>query len=63
MGIAVTAEGVENAGQLASLINDQCREVQGYLLARPMALPQFTEFLVRAQQGEEESEIIVPAAG
>ncbi|MDK4805337.1 MAG: PAS domain S-box protein [Novosphingobium aromaticivorans] len=63
MGIAVTAEGVENAGQLASLINDQCREVQGYLLARPMALPQFAEFLVRAQQGEEESEIIVPAAG
>lgn len=37
LGLSVTAEGVETTGQLASLIRDQCSEVQGYLLARPMA--------------------------
>lgn len=37
LGLSVTAQGVETTGQLAWLIRDQCSEVQGYLLARPMA--------------------------
>ncbi|AYG44709.1 EAL domain-containing protein [Pseudomonas sp. Leaf58] len=36
MGMTVTAEGVETAEQLALLSDDQCHEVQGYLLSRPV---------------------------
>ncbi|MBA1191020.1 EAL domain-containing protein [Pseudomonas entomophila] len=36
MGMTVTAEGVETPEQLALLIEDQCHEVQGYLLSRPI---------------------------
>ena len=36
MGMTVTAEGVETAEQLALLCDDQCHEVQGYLLSRPV---------------------------
>lgn len=36
MGMTVTAEGVETAEQLALLNDDQCHEVQGYLLSRPV---------------------------
>jgi diguanylate cyclase (GGDEF)-like protein/PAS domain S-box-containing protein len=37
LGMSVTAEGVETDAQLAVLTADQCDEVQGFLLARPMA--------------------------
>ncbi|WP_193227566.1 sensor domain-containing protein [Aureimonas psammosilenae] len=37
LGLDVTAEGVETNEQLAMLTRDQCREVQGFLLARPMS--------------------------
>lgn len=36
MGMTVTAEGVETAEQLALLSADQCHEVQGFLLSRPV---------------------------
>ena len=36
LGLSVTAEGVETIGQLAALTIDQCSEVQGFLLAKPM---------------------------
>ncbi|MCE5989106.1 EAL domain-containing protein [Pseudomonas sp. LM20] len=36
MGMTVTAEGVETSEQLALLSDDQCHEVQGYLLSRPV---------------------------
>lgn len=35
LGIVSTAEGVETAGQLGMLDNEQCDEVQGYLFSRP----------------------------
>ena len=35
LGIATTAEGVENEDQLARLIAEGCTEVQGYLFSRP----------------------------
>ena len=47
LGLSVTAEGVETAGQLASLVRDQCAEVQGYLLAHPMAPTKLREALER----------------
>lgn len=37
LGMEVVAEGVENAEQLAILRHLHCNEVQGYLIARPMA--------------------------
>lgn len=36
MGMTVTAEGVETAEQLALLSDDQCHEVQGFLLSHPL---------------------------
>ncbi len=36
MGMTVTAEGVETAEQLALLSDDQCHEVQGFLLSEPL---------------------------
>ncbi|WP_313739039.1 EAL domain-containing protein [Pseudomonas sp.] len=36
MNMTVTAEGVETAEQLAVLRADQCHEVQGFLLSRPI---------------------------
>ncbi|MBF8792509.1 EAL domain-containing protein [Pseudomonas monteilii] len=49
MGMTVTAEGVETAEQLALLSDDQCHEVQGFLLSRPVE----NEVLVRmmSEQG------------
>ena len=37
-GLHTTAEGVENAEQLAFLVNEQCEEIQGYFFAKPMPL-------------------------
>jgi EAL domain-containing protein (putative c-di-GMP-specific phosphodiesterase class I) len=36
MGLTVTAEGVETLEQLDFLISDECHEVQGFYLSRPM---------------------------
>jgi diguanylate cyclase (GGDEF)-like protein/PAS domain S-box-containing protein len=36
MGLTVTAEGVETLEQLDFLVSDQCHEVQGFYLSRPM---------------------------
>jgi diguanylate cyclase (GGDEF)-like protein len=40
MGISVIAEGVENDAQLGYLRQFGCTQVQGYLVGRPMALPE-----------------------
>ncbi|MGU3539910.1 PAS domain-containing protein [Methylobacterium sp. A54F] len=48
LGLSVTAEGVETVGQLAMLTLDQCSEVQGYLLARPMPDEKVSELLARS---------------
>jgi EAL domain-containing protein (putative c-di-GMP-specific phosphodiesterase class I) len=36
MGLTVTAEGVETLEQMDFLVADQCNEVQGFYLSRPM---------------------------
>ncbi|MEW5424387.1 putative bifunctional diguanylate cyclase/phosphodiesterase [Amorphus sp. 3PC139-8] len=39
LNLSVTAEGVENEGQLVALRHMGCPELQGYLLGRPAPLP------------------------
>ena len=41
LGLTVTAEGVENEAELACITACGCDLMQGYLLARPMDLPDF----------------------
>ncbi|MGQ3055061.1 MAG: putative bifunctional diguanylate cyclase/phosphodiesterase [Roseateles sp.] len=48
LGLTVTAEGVENAAELAVTEACGCDLVQGYLLAKPMDLPDFELWLARA---------------
>ncbi|WP_422010402.1 putative bifunctional diguanylate cyclase/phosphodiesterase [Roseateles sp.] len=49
LGLTVTAEGVENEDELAVIRACGCDLVQGFLLARPMDLPDFEAW--RAQAG------------
>ena len=51
LGISVTAEGVETPGQLLMLTLDDCSEVQGFLLARPMSAEALTELLANNNRG------------
>ena len=43
-GLAVTAEGIENARQLEFLQQEGCDEIQGYYFAKPMPLAEFMAF-------------------
>jgi EAL domain-containing protein (putative c-di-GMP-specific phosphodiesterase class I) len=45
LGLTVTAEGVETEEQLSILSEDQCQEVQGYLLSRPVDKKTMLEML------------------
>jgi diguanylate cyclase (GGDEF)-like protein len=45
LGLTVTAEGVENAAELACVTAAGCDLLQGYLLAKPMDLPDFERWL------------------
>lgn len=47
LGLTVTAEGVENAAELACITACGCDLIQGYLLAKPMDLPDFETWLGR----------------
>jgi diguanylate cyclase len=44
LGLPVLAEGVETDAELQFLQNEQCDEVQGYLLGRPAAIASFRNF-------------------
>jgi diguanylate cyclase len=48
--ITVTAEGVETEKQLALLQNENCDQVQGYLLGRPMPSKDIASLLLPGQQ-------------
>lgn len=43
--LSVTAEGVETKEHLALLAADQCNEVQGFLMAKPLRAQQIDELL------------------
>jgi EAL domain-containing protein (putative c-di-GMP-specific phosphodiesterase class I) len=45
MNLKVTAEGVEYQEQLEFLASRGCDEIQGYLLASPLSVEEFTSFL------------------
>jgi diguanylate cyclase (GGDEF)-like protein/PAS domain S-box-containing protein len=45
MGMTVTAEGVETEQQLDALTHDQCHEVQGFFLSRPIDTSALGELL------------------
>ncbi|WP_434604493.1 bifunctional diguanylate cyclase/phosphodiesterase [Pseudomonas sp. R1-7] len=49
MGLTVTAEGVETLAQLGSLGTDECHEVQGYFLSRPIDKQAFADLLESGQ--------------
>jgi diguanylate cyclase (GGDEF)-like protein/PAS domain S-box-containing protein len=60
VGMTAVAEGVETAGQLASLTAMGCPLVQGYYLAPPMPASEFTN-LLRRQQGQDQPRLqLVP---
>ena len=43
--LKVIAEGVEHERQLEFLADNECDEVQGYLLSRPVAAPEMTRLM------------------
>ena len=45
LGMAVTVEGVETPGQLATVCREGCTEVQGYLFSRPVAAEHIPELI------------------
>lgn len=45
LGLKVVAEGIETEETMETLRDCRCDEAQGYLFARPMALPEFDKFL------------------
>lgn len=45
LGLAVTAEGVETAAQLAFLRDEQCEELQGYFFAKPLVATDLENFV------------------
>lgn len=60
LGLSVVAEGVETERQLAFLRSENCDEVQGYWLSRPLDVRACTEFLrdYRMPKG-----LVLPGAG
>ena len=49
LGLDVIAEGVENKGQLDSLIEKGCNQFQGYYFSKPMVAEDFSNYLRRQQ--------------
>jgi EAL domain-containing protein (putative c-di-GMP-specific phosphodiesterase class I) len=46
LNLAVIAEGVETAPQLAFLRRHQCDQIQGYYFSRPLAAPELEQLLL-----------------
>ena len=55
LNLLVVAEGVETQAQMDFLHANLCDEVQGYLICRPVAAEQFTEFLLAHTAAATES--------
>lgn len=55
MGLTVTAEGVETEQQLTALSNEQCHEVQGYYLSKPVDREGFEALLAGREVHQEVS--------
>ncbi|MBT1064729.1 bifunctional diguanylate cyclase/phosphodiesterase [Bowmanella sp. Y26] len=55
-GINVVAEGVETREQLECLTACGCQEVQGYLLAMPMAIDELVSFLDKQKDAQDKAQ-------
>jgi diguanylate cyclase (GGDEF)-like protein/PAS domain S-box-containing protein len=55
MGLTVTAEGVETEQQLKALGNEQCHEVQGYYLSKPVDRAGFEALLAGREARQDVS--------
>jgi diguanylate cyclase (GGDEF)-like protein len=53
LSLGVVAEGVETAEQLALLRSFGCDQVQGYLISRPLPMPELVEYLTFNQGGSK----------
>jgi EAL domain-containing protein (putative c-di-GMP-specific phosphodiesterase class I) len=53
LGIASTAEGVEDKEQLATITSEGCTEMQGYLLSRPLPAREISHFLLSRRKDRE----------
>lgn len=53
LSMRVVAEGIETQEQLDFLRENNCDDGQGYLLSRPLTLPQLHHFLVDHHKNEE----------
>ena len=60
LGMAITAEGVETAEQLARIRDQQCTHVQGYLTGRPMTQDSIHSFLSGKPDGDEHDRTDLP---
>lgn len=54
LGLQVTAEGVERLSQLGQLLTDRGIQVQGFLIARPLAVAKIPAFVEASPQHLEE---------
>ena len=52
-GLSVVAEGAEDMDTLVALKKLKCDKVQGYIIATPMAAPQFSDWLGQFRQLEQ----------
>jgi EAL domain-containing protein (putative c-di-GMP-specific phosphodiesterase class I) len=50
LALPVVAEGVETPSQLAFLSQEDCKEVQGFLIGRPGPIDSYAELIGRAAQ-------------
>ena len=60
LGCTVTAEGVENEEQLATLRLLECERVQGFLLARPLAPEKLQALLAYGDDADPQTAVIRP---
>lgn len=56
LGLTVTAEGVETEQQLRALILDQCHEVQGFYLSRPLERAAFEQLLMESSRSLDQGQ-------
>ena len=47
LGVPILAEGVETDAQYASLVQEGCDEVQGYLTGRPLPIADYAKLVGR----------------
>jgi len=50
LNMQVIAEGIENKQQLKFLVEQECDEIQGYLISRPVPAAQFKKLIHEANQ-------------